>query len=973
MNQIYKIVFGFAVLAGAADLQALEAPSVFYGSALDHQRISVHWVDENPNETGFIVYRAGINEFAGSQLVAEIPAYETDWVDTGLAPGTTYFYFIRAKNQTQYSPYSQAAAVTTLPGPPLIPSGLYATPLSGSEILLQWNEVGGENSYTLYCGPSSDPNLSLPVANLQVGVKSFIHQSLTPDTSYFFFIRAHNSHGSSGFSSPVSASTTVSSPAPTQDFEIGNGFPNFFPAMSYQMNMPWSANGWSFNKMGMIGNNTANPFYLDGQGLQGGGVGSYAQTVATNPESIEFYTTVNNYGSSIWNFSVQTSPITSPNSWTTHSVHQNDFPNFPSRAPIFNYKCVTNLGLPAGVYNIRFFKDSGSNNTSQLYLDKIRIVCAGQQILGPEPRPSLGELSELLKAYPARTPLLSHPERVAIRKKIMNALDSHAEDYGKVFMVDPDGPGPQIFNDQTPHPIAAWYQTRVQKVIDELKTLKPQADEVLIWKLYSSSFIVRSPSVTFALDLTEGPNFGAGGAMVSGAAQNQAYTMTHSQINELVDQIDAFFVSHPHHDHYGVVILTNALIKGKIVVASTNDRLNDPDAAGEFVPSCHAAYAPYFDAIKLATGKTLTDPYLNGNLGRNAQGENTPYTIAGLKVHIHYGIQRGMANQTVRNYSYHITTPENFSVMHTTDHKDMASGQTATLASNDSILPWLTTLGDLGCHMNAYLGAALVFNTVFFERYFAVFGNANNFNNDKKILRIPGHEWEWLHYPGGFNRLSSFWSSYFPLHEDVFPLATGEVFRTRNHDYRPANPRLTRQPEADRFKLRAFPLKDQIQLTWEKIPDAAFFRVYRRASDEVDFTAILRSQMPEAVDRTAKTGVGYFYKVASVSQEGAELYTSRIVETKLSEKAAVFMERIAGFGGRLGLFLSESTLRQTAFYEIYSSSGKILPAMSRIENSTLRWDGLLQGGRKAPLGTYILVLRDRERKPIYQGAFVLAW
>ena len=101
--------------------------------------------------------------------------------------------------------------------------------------------------------------------------------------------------------------------------------------------------------------------------------------------------------------------------------------------------------------------------------------------------PGLAEVREALLATPATSG--NHAER----SPLLQALDAHLEQ-----------PNSEYADEVVEH-----YRLMVDKALDEVETT--QVDEgVAIWKLYSSSIIVKTPKVVFALDLDEGPYAGVG-------------------------------------------------------------------------------------------------------------------------------------------------------------------------------------------------------------------------------------------------------------------------------------------------------------------------------------------------------------------------------------------------------------------------------------------------------------------------------
>jgi hypothetical protein len=87
------------------------APSQLQGSPVAPSRIHLTWQDNAGNEQGFAVERSAPT--TAWQEVATTGADDEDYLDAGLAPGTTYHYRVRAYNRAGHSLYSNVVSVTT--------------------------------------------------------------------------------------------------------------------------------------------------------------------------------------------------------------------------------------------------------------------------------------------------------------------------------------------------------------------------------------------------------------------------------------------------------------------------------------------------------------------------------------------------------------------------------------------------------------------------------------------------------------------------------------------------------------------------------------------------------------------------------------------------------------------------------------------------------------------------------------------
>jgi len=181
-------------------------PSNLQATSISSSQIDLVWQDNSDDETKFEVWRKVAGGVWG--LVAELNANLTSFSDTGLAPDTEYFYQVRACNSAGCSSFSEVANATTQSAPlsaPNAPSGLSASALSSSQILLTWQDNSDdEEGFKI---ERDDGSGFIEIATVSANQTSYLDEGLSPSTTYAYQIKAYNSAGESGYSNQAQATT----------------------------------------------------------------------------------------------------------------------------------------------------------------------------------------------------------------------------------------------------------------------------------------------------------------------------------------------------------------------------------------------------------------------------------------------------------------------------------------------------------------------------------------------------------------------------------------------------------------------------------------------------------------------------------------------------------------------------------------------------------------------------------------------
>ncbi len=132
-----------------------------------------------------------------------------------LSSGTTYYFRMKAVNTGGTSANSATVSATTLPNPPLGPTGLQVTDSRQTTISLSWTAPvsGDQNSYELRYSTNPDFLQDVFIRILSTTGTTYTATDLLPNTTYYFRLYARNSGGTSADFTAATGATKPYSPA----------------------------------------------------------------------------------------------------------------------------------------------------------------------------------------------------------------------------------------------------------------------------------------------------------------------------------------------------------------------------------------------------------------------------------------------------------------------------------------------------------------------------------------------------------------------------------------------------------------------------------------------------------------------------------------------------------------------------------------------------------------------------------------
>lgn len=211
------------------------APGNISAAPLSSSQIKLTWRDNSYNggigvtyeEDGFTIERR--TESTAFAVVATLPGTTgagtiRSWTNTGLSPGTTYYYRVQAFRNcgdiamgTNNSDYSSVAKAVTSVTSPAAPTNLDVVVISSTQLRLSWQDnADNELWFSIERKTSGGSYAEVDTAPAGSGTITYTNTGLSPATTYTYRVRAYNSAGYSGYSNEDSAATEEAPPnAPT--------------------------------------------------------------------------------------------------------------------------------------------------------------------------------------------------------------------------------------------------------------------------------------------------------------------------------------------------------------------------------------------------------------------------------------------------------------------------------------------------------------------------------------------------------------------------------------------------------------------------------------------------------------------------------------------------------------------------------------------------------------------------------------
>jgi autotransporter-associated beta strand protein len=201
------------------------SPTGLKATTISGCEIDLAWINNATNASSIVIQRSTDNVHFSQ--VGATANNVTNYADTSLPTGTTYYYQVVANNADGNSPLSNTAQASTQTAqPPAAPSGLTASGVATNQINLAWiDNSANEDGFNLERSTNGGNYATIMI--LPANTSSYSDTNLAAGTAYFYRVQSFRAcWGNSAYAGPVSAATLVP-PAPVTPVGLvavpGNG------------------------------------------------------------------------------------------------------------------------------------------------------------------------------------------------------------------------------------------------------------------------------------------------------------------------------------------------------------------------------------------------------------------------------------------------------------------------------------------------------------------------------------------------------------------------------------------------------------------------------------------------------------------------------------------------------------------------------------------------------------------------------
>ncbi|MBC7194793.1 MAG: fibronectin type III domain-containing protein, partial [Caldisericia bacterium] len=215
---------------------AFKTPTNLTATPLSSNSIKLNWDPVDSNATSIVISRSVDGSLYTG--LTSISSTNTSYIDTTCSPNTQYWYKIKAKRDLNESSFSNSASAKTSPlgSPPASPTNLEGTAINCNQIDITWQDNATDETNYIVERKIEGGTFSVK-ATLPANTTIYSDTSVSPNTKYYYRVKAKNSFGDSGYSNEISVTTPSCGTPPNAPTNL-----TLNVISSSQINLSWSDN-----------------------------------------------------------------------------------------------------------------------------------------------------------------------------------------------------------------------------------------------------------------------------------------------------------------------------------------------------------------------------------------------------------------------------------------------------------------------------------------------------------------------------------------------------------------------------------------------------------------------------------------------------------------------------------------------------------------------------------------------------------
>lgn len=218
---------------------------------------------------GYDVWRNTANDTTSAVKIFSTGTGVTSGEDTGAIPGTTYYYWAKAKNSCGTSGFSVADTGFSGCVVPVGPSSVSASDGTYSnKVTISWSGVTGATGYDVWRNTASDSGTATKIFSTGAGVIGGDDTEVTQGTTYWYWVKAKNSCATSEFSNPDTGFAACLVPSTPAGVSASDG--TYTNKVTITWNTVTDATGYDVWRNTMNDTNAASKIFSTGDGVTNG-------------------------------------------------------------------------------------------------------------------------------------------------------------------------------------------------------------------------------------------------------------------------------------------------------------------------------------------------------------------------------------------------------------------------------------------------------------------------------------------------------------------------------------------------------------------------------------------------------------------------------------------------------------------------------------------------------------------------------